>query len=463
MSAFVWTGERVATVLGLLPGDYPLREYSGVSTDTRSLAPGHLFVALRGDTHDGADFVPDAVAAGGAGAVIERRVKGLPADFDQYVVADSLTALGKLASARRRALAPTVVAVTGTSGKTTTRRLIATALGPGAAESPGNFNNLVGVPLSMLRAGDTANLWVLELASNRRGEIEQLGRMVEPDIGVITSIGEGHLEGLGDVGGVLEEKLAMLGTIKAAGSVFVADQPPELVAGARDRFSDVTSVGVSDAADECPTMWSASDDGVVWTWKGVEFTLPGFGVHLVRNGMLAASVAERLGVAPRVAAERWRDFALPPLRGELRRVGGLTLLVDCYNANPSSFEAAIDSLAGQVGRRRAVLAGTMLELGERSAELHARVARRIVEVGIELIVATGEFTQAFAAQAAELGDRLVSEEDVDTAYALMVERLQGDEVVLLKASRGVKLERVIPRFERDFGRSGRFQTCGNGA
>lgn len=451
MARFSWTSESVRDALGLPATDGPGRTYSGVSTDTRSVRPGELYVALHGERFDGADFVSAAAQAGAAGAVVERRPDGLPADFELFVVDDSLLALGRLAAARRLALDPTVVAITGTSGKTTTRALAMAALGSGAYGSPGNFNNLVGVPLSILAAPEEAKIWVLELASNQRGEIERLGRIAEPDYGVVTTVSEGHLEGLGDLQGVLDEKTSLLATMRSGGVALVADEPPELVEQARTRYPDVRTVGLSAAADERPDSWSVSGDGVEWRWGGADFDLRGFGEHLIRDALFAVVIAELLGVDPQRAAQRLGDAELPPMRGEVRRVRDITLLVDCYNANPASFRAAIDALSAlAAGRRRAVLAGTMLELGARSAVLHERVAGLMLDAGVELIAATGEFVEAFAGARSRAHEGLILEPQLEDAYRQLATRLVGNEFVLLKASRGMKFERAIPWFERDF-------------
>lgn len=453
MSRFSWTSERVREALGLAPASVAGRVFPGVSTDTRTLKPGQLFVALRGERFDGAQFVGAAAEAGAGGAVVEQRPDRVPEDFELFVVEDALGALGRLAAARRRALDPTVVAITGTSGKTTTRELMAAALGPEAYASPGNFNNLVGVPLSILAAPDEMPFWVLEVATNRPGEIETLGRIVEPDYAVITTISEGHLEGLGDLQGVLDEKLALLRTLRAGGRALVADEPQALVRQAREIRRDTLTVGLGESADEHPGSWSMSEDGVVWHWRGVEFELAGFGSHLIRNALFACSVAHLLGVAPEHAARRLKDVRLPPMRGEVRRVDGLTLLVDCYNANPASFRAAIEALdALAAGRRRAVLAGTMLELGQRSRHLHREVACWMVEAGIELIAASGAFAEAFTDCQR---DDLILEENLADAYRRLAAALNGDEAVLIKASRGMRFERAIPMFARDFGTPGR--------
>jgi len=452
MPRFSWTSERVRDALSLPEAGFASRTYSSVSTDTRALETDALFVAIRGDRFDGTDFVGAAVERGAGGAVVERRPTDVPEGFELFLVNDALQALGQLAAARRRALDPTVVGITGTSGKTTTRELTAMALGADAYASPGNFNNLVGLPLSILAAPEDAKFWVLELASNQPGEIGQLTRIAQPDFAVVTSVSEGHLEGLRDFQGVLDEKLALVAGLAAGGRALVADEPDELAQQAREHGFDVRTVGFSDWADERPKYWSASPDGVVWTWKGVDFKLPGFGTHLIRDGLFAACVAVMLGVEIGDAAERLRGAKLPPMRGEVRRLGELLLLVDCYNANPASFKAAIESLnALAAGRRRAVLAGTMLELGERSGPLHREVAEAMLSAGIELVAVVGEFAAAFEQATDRDKEALLVGEDLETAYRQLSHRLQGTEAVLLKASRGMKFERAIPWFENDFG------------
>ena len=274
MASFTWTSERVRKALDLpATGDAGRMEYAGVSTDTRTLEPGELFVALRGERFDGTEFVAAAQEAGAAGAVVERRPDGLAHGFECFVVDNALVALGRLAAARRLALDPTVVAITGTSGKTTTRELTAAALGDLAYASPGNFNNLIGTPLSILSADEEARIWVLEVASNQPGEIATLGGIASPDYAVITSVSEGHLEGLGDLEGVLAEKLSLLPTLRERGWAMVADQPGVLALGARELWPDVRSGGLSDSADERPESWSMSERGVAWRWRGVDFEL----------------------------------------------------------------------------------------------------------------------------------------------------------------------------------------------
>ena len=449
---FVWTSDRVAEALRPEDRSGSFREYSGVSTDTRTLGPGELFVALRGERFDAVDFIPQAIEAGTAGVVVERVPEGVPGSLEIFRVEDSLVALGRLANYRRRALAPTVVAITGTSGKTTTRELVVAALGEGAYASPGNFNNLVGVPISMLAAPEAADIWVLELATNRPGEIGRLAGIVGPDHAVVTSISEGHLEGLGDVEGVIAEKLSLLDSLPEEGRAFVADEPDVLAHAARERHREVVTVGMGPGADEHPEEWGSSEEGMEWTWRGARFRLPGFGVHLIRNGLFAATVSHSLGIPPEAAAVRMARVALPPMRGEVRRLNGMTLLVDCYNANPSSFRAGLDALKVlAAGRRRVVFAGTMLELGSESAALHRRVAEAMVASGIDLVVAVDEFARAFESLGDTGSTAVVKADELGEAYRRSVDKLRGDEAVLIKASRGMRFERAVEMLERDFG------------
>ncbi len=453
MARFSWTSQSVREALGMPAAGGPPRAYTGVSTDTRSLRPGELFVAIRGEHFDGAEFVGDAAKAGARGAVVERRPAAFPNELELFLVDDALRALGELAALRRRELKPTVVAITGTSGKTTTRVITTAALGPEAYGSPGNYNNLVGLPLSILRAPEGAAIWVLEIASNQPGEVERLGRVAEPEYGVVTSVSEGHLEGLGDLQGVLDEKLSLLSTMRRGGDSFVADEPAELARQARDIRPETRTVGLERDADVHPERWMLTREGVSWRWQGVEFALAGYGLHLIRDAMFALAIADRLGLDPMEVSARVRGASLPPMRGEVRQLNGLTLLVDCYNANPASFRAAIEALnALAEGRRRAALVGTMLELGGRTAELHEQVAHWLVDAGIEVIAAVGEFATALSRLQTPLPGKVILEEDAVTGYEALAAELHGDEAVLIKASRGMRFERTLPLFGRDFAR-----------
>jgi len=455
VSSFAWTDATVREALGLRT-DLAQRDvsYTGVSTDSRSTVEGQLYVALVGERFDGHDFVADAVGRGASGAVVSRTPAGSDA-ARLYPVQDTLVALGALAAHRRRELRAPVVAITGSSGKTSTKNLTAAALGAAKRvhATRGNLNNRIGMPLTLLAAPEDTEAVVLEMGSNEPGEIAILAQVARPDIGVVTTVGESHLEKLGSLAGVLDEKLDLLRNLAAGGRCVVGDEPPVLAERARPICGRLRVAGWSERADEDLRPRDAEVDvfgRYELLWRGERVAVPMIGRHAVSNAMLALAVADLLGVSPAEAARGLANAEPSPLRGEVRRVGGLTVVVDCYNANPQSVRAALDVLEGQgaTARRVAVL-GTMLELGSESDRLHREVLAYALERPIDLVVATGGFERAAQDLGALDGDRIVTAPDWAVAYPLLRARLDGDEIVLLKASRGVKLEGILPLLEAD--------------
>lgn len=473
MAPFRWSDSevRAALGLGLGPGPgadagaagaenapsspRPALSFARVSTDSRTARPGDLFVALVGERFDGHDFVEEAFRQGAAGAVVSRDVPGAP-DRALYRVPDTLAALGALAHHRRRALAVPVVGVTGSTGKTTTKELIRAALAPRyhVHATRGTLNNLVGLPLTILAAPDETQALVLEMGTNRPGEIAALTRIAAPSVAVITSVSEAHLEGLGDLDGVMREKTALVAGLDPDGVAIVGDEPPALAARAQSLHHHVRVAGLGQTADPAlrgEILGVDAEAHFRFRWRGHEIALRLPGRHNVHNALLALAVADALGVPEREAADALATVEPEGMRGELLRLGQLTLVVDCYNANPASVRAAVDLLLAlpAAGRRVAVL-GSMLELGQHSTELHDQVLRELARRPLDLIVATGEFAAAAERTGEGTGTHVIVERDVEQAYARLRPRLQGDEIVLLKASRAVALERLIPQFQRDF-------------
>lgn len=462
MSGFRWTAGEVERALETAPGEGGDVGFAEVSTDTRKIAPGALFVALEGANFDGHEFLARAAEAGAAGAVVSRIPDGAPA-LKYFVVENTLHALGKLGRHRRRALAGKVVAVAGSNGKTTTKDLLRAALAPTLRvhATAANLNNQVGAPQTLLAAPDDAEVVVVEVGTNEPGEIALLGAIVEPDLALVTSIGEEHLEGLGSVEGVLEEEIAILRFVGNGGPALVAEDPPELPERAREIVGAgrLRIAGFGEGADLRP---DGGMEGIEvlpngasrWSFRGTRIDLPLPGRHNVRNALLALGAAAELGVPPADAARGIAAMPVPKMRNEWRRVGTLGVLADCYNANPPSTLAAVDLLASvpAAGEKVAVV-GTMREMGAHAESLHRSVAAAIaarVGEGIDRVVATGDFVPAFAEHAAKLGERLIAADDPLAAYERLRPVLKGDETILLKGSRGVALERLIPLLERDF-------------
>ena len=439
-----WTADRVAQALGVrAPANLT---FSSISTDTRNLAPGTLFIALQGERFDAHDFLAQAKAEGAAAAVVRRStsaVDGLPF----FPVEDTLAALGALARARRRGLpasAP-VVAVTGSTGKTSAKEMIRAALGARwrIHATTGNLNNLVGVPLTILGAPDDTEALVVEAGASIPGEIARLRGIIEPTIGVVTNVGYAHLEGFGTLEGVLREKVTLLERVPVA---VVGTDPPALAEAAR-RHSRTVVAGSREPAEVRPDQARLDDDARPRiTWQGASVTLPVVGFHQIENAMIALAAAREAGADPGRAVGALATVRLPAGRGAVLERGGLTIIDDTYNANPGSLHWAVRFahwLAQRRGRPLAVVVGSMLELGSESARLHAAAAREIVALEPALVAAVGEFVPAFEAHRRALSGRLIAAPDAESLGPQLKAALRGDEVVLMKASRGVALERVL--------------------
>jgi UDP-N-acetylmuramoyl-tripeptide--D-alanyl-D-alanine ligase len=437
-----WPEAAVRAALGLA-GHGAGRTFTSISTDTRAIPPGALFVALRGERFDAHDFLPAAAAAGAVAAVVRQ---GTPpvSGLDLLEVADPLRAFGALAHHRRAALSGPVVAITGTNGKTSTKEMLAAALGTRYVTyaTRANLNNLVGVPLTILEAPEGTEALVVEAGANLPGEIARYREIIAPDVVVITNAASGHLEGFGSLERVMEEKLSLADGVSLA---VVGVDPPALAAGARRRARRVRSAGL-EGADLVPDRVEVGPDArPVLTLGGRTFTLAARGLHQAENAVRAWAVAEELGLDSAKVAAALERFTLPGGRGELLQVGGLTILNDCYNANPQSFRAAIATARSlRRGRPLVFVAGTMRELGAESPALHQRVAYELVDLGPDLLAVVGDFVPALEPYAEVLGERLVTARDPLALAPLLSERLRGDEVVVLKASRGVALERILP-------------------
>lgn len=458
MSRFRWTDLEVRKALGMnLQRAAEGVEFTGISTDSRTVEAGNLFLALSGETFEGHDFVSDALAKGAAGVVVSREVQAEEATRI-YPVEDTLLALGRLARHRRRALKAKVVGITGSSGKTTTKELVAEVLRGSfrVHATPRNLNNRIGLPQTLLAAPDDAQVLILEMGTNEPGEIRALTEVAEPGLGVITTVSETHLEKLGSLNGVLEEKLDLFRGLDPQGAAIVGDEPAMLPERARELVTDLTVAGWTDGADPNfrPLGAEVTQKGCYrfrWMDQQVQLGLPGR--HSVQNALLALAIAHHLGVSTRNAARRIGKVVPAGMRSEIRGLGSLTLLLDCYNANPQSVRAALDLLESiQVLGPRVAVLGSMLELGDGAPLLHRRVLEETLDRPLDLVVVTGLFADAARwIQQPAGGPELVRAPELSDAEAVLRERLGGTEVVLLKASRGVAMERLVPGLEARFG------------
>ncbi len=442
-----WTLDRVTDALSdvligaRIGGSARLR---GVTTDTRSIAAGDVFVALTGERFDAHDFLDEAVAKGAAALVVHDVAKAAHVGAPVFVVPDTAQALGLLGRFRRRAWGKPVVAIAGSNGKTGTKTLVSAALGAcySVHATTGNLNNHVGVPLTLLSIPDDADIAVVEIGTNHPGEVAALRAFAEPDIALVTSIGEEHLEGFGDLAGVLREECAVyvgvsLGIAPAA--------HPEVVSLARSLAANIVVAGL-DSGSVHPSAWGVARDGKGWmTFGDVRFELPWVGAHNLRNAVLAVAVARAAGVPDESAARALASLPQLSMRSTLEPLGELLLLSDCYNSNPASTRealATLDSVSGD--RPRVVVLGSMLELGNSSDRYHDEIASLALASPAHLVAGVGEFQRPLRTLAPN-DDRVLVAADADALWPVLRDHIPPNAVVLLKGSRGTRLERLIPR------------------
>lgn len=428
---------------------------AGVSTDTRTIRSGDLYLALRGERFDGHDFVRDALDRGASAAVVEhpwalaeRRSLGGPL----LAVGSPLQAMGILAREHRRRFRLPVVAVTGSAGKTTAKEMIAAVLGRRQAvlKTPDNENNEIGVPRALLQLGPEHGAVVVELAARHAGDIRYLCSVVCPTIGVLLNVGDAHLEFFETVERVAKAKGELLDSIQDESSMALVNADDCVIAGEAKRTKGrLLGFGL-----ECGSHFSG--EGLVLDQEGCghfslqnhSFQLQIPGRHNVYNALAAAAVGQVCGVGWADIRQALADFRPLSMRSETLRKNGICVINDCYNANPSSVRAAIDVLISrqsEKGRRVAVL-GDMLELGSRSTELHSEVGRYAVTKGIDILATVGPLSAHTVAAARVAGLPCERAMHFDSAKAMarfVHSALTPGDVVLVKGSRGMCLERIV--------------------
>jgi len=437
---------------GTLEGQGGARAIVRATIDSREATEGDLFVALPGANTDGSKFVADAFAKGAVAAIVPLDAAPLAAEFAdraQIRVKYPRKALADLAAAHRRRLTCPVVAVTGSNGKSTTREMIAKVLEPlgPVVQSFRSFNNDLGVPLTILRADENTKALVVEVGSSGRGEIAQLCGIARPNVGVVTNVAAAHLEGLGSIEGVAEEKGALPRAILGDGFVVLNAGDARVAAMAQRTTARVLTYGIGAmSADVWGVDARRTPRGVeVFLFGKMPLFLPLPGVHNASNALAAVSVGLLHGVDAATIRAQLRGVRLPSLRMQRVAFRGVTLLLDCYNANPASIAAAVDELATRpTTGRRILVVGDMLELGSRSAELH-RAAGRDVARRIDVLWCVGTESRALMEGALESGlhpeNAFWSPTVEQAAEDAFVAPTRGD-VAVLKASRGMRLERL---------------------
>jgi len=425
---------------------------TGWSIDSRSIAPGDLFFALRGPNHDGNAYV-DEVLRKGAVAVIANEMKpGAPHDgAPVLIVPDTLAALQTTASWALNHWGGEVIGVTGSAGKTSTKDVIAAMLGANMpmGKTIGNLNNHVGVPLSILRLPSEARVAVLEMGMNHAGEIRTLCAIARPRIGVVTNVGYAHMEAFDSIEGVAAAKRELIESLPADGTaVLNADDP--LVSRFREvhRGRSIT-FGIDREADIRATEVRLTDHGVSFRVEGVPFRSALVGRHGVSNILAGLTVAALYGIRPSGLTEVVKDLAAPPMRGRRLLHNEVVILDDCYNSNPEAARVMIDVLRDTPAKRRIAVLGEMLELGRWSEPLHRDVGSYVAASGIDVLVGIrGEACHLVdaARQAGLAVNAAFFFPDAAAAGEQLRRIARPGDVILFKGSRGTHVERALERF-----------------
>ncbi len=445
--------------------------FTRVATDSRTVEQGDLFWALRGERHDGHSFADEAARRGAVACVAALDSK-IPGGLPAALVVDTIKGLKDFAHWYRQRRDALVVGVTGTVGKTTTREMIYSVLQTrfDGSRSPKNFNNHIGLPLSMLEMHDEHDFAVLEMGASKVGEIRELAAIAAPEAGVLTSIGIAHLEGFGSLEQIVEAKGELIESLPADGFAVVnGDDPNCRVLGSRARCR-VLTVGQQAQNTFRATIVRAVGPELRFRVDGGAFAVRAAGRHHLTGALAAVAVAREMGLTTRQIAEGFLQFTPVEGRCHVRDLGQITLIDDTYNANPTSMEAACRLLAEwSPAERRMLLLGDMAELGSQSAEWHQVVGRTAARMQIDRLAAVGQHAADVVHGAIEQGmspQQVAECEDINSLLAVLDSWSAAGDVVLVKGSRCMQMERVsewlIRRFETNkdtFGPSEQKRAC----
>lgn len=425
---------------------------SRVVTDSRQDCTGALFVALKGDNFDGHDYTCDAFARGAVASVVSEIPSDADPEWPLLVVEETLSALADLAAYYRRLLSIPVVGITGSCGKTTTKELLAAALSPvyHVAKPEASFNNIIGVSLTILSVRHHHEVLILELGTSAPGEIEALCEIGRPTLGIITNIGNTHLEKLGSIDGVKKEKSSLIEFLGEGGVLVTNVDCPECRELADGFRGQVATVAVEEQADHSVEIQAGNDAELVFKYDGITSSLQTAGTHNAVNAGMAAACAEILGVGTAEALQAMSGASLPSMRMEREIVGGVLLVNDAYNSNFESLKAAVETLDRSTAPgRRILVCGDMLELGRASESLHRAIGWHIGRSSVDVLVTVGASAEFIAAEAHKGGTKVIYHRNSVAQTGVLLERMvRPGDMVLFKASRGIHLERAAERLRR---------------
>jgi UDP-N-acetylmuramoyl-tripeptide--D-alanyl-D-alanine ligase len=442
---------RIAEFVSAAGGFASEEVVRGYSIDSRTVGPGQLFFAVKGERLDGHDFVEQALEKGAVAAVVRKDQLGRYAGETRLLaVDDTLVALQTLATAVRKLWGKPLVAITGSAGKTTTKEAIAHVLGRRfrVLKSEGNFNNHFGLPLMLLKLEPEHDVAVIEMGMSHAGEIRALAKIAQPEIGVVTNVAAVHLQFFDSLAGIARAKYELVESLPSSGTAVLNADDEYVSQFGRDFKGKVVMYGTRATADvRAEKIQSKGTNGVEF---GVVIgsvrehaDLPLVGEHNVLNALAAVAVGMERGLEAAEAVGALATLTPADKRGQVLQVGNITAINDCYNSNPKAMEAMVDALAAMAGRRRIVVAGEMLELGPAGDEMHRRAGRHIAERKIDLLVGVRGLAKAMVEAAKQAGTHAEFVTTPEEAGEWLARETQDGDVVLLKASRGVRLEKAL--------------------
>jgi UDP-N-acetylmuramoyl-tripeptide--D-alanyl-D-alanine ligase len=433
-------------------GEFPAEAVAqGYSIDSRTIGPGELFFAVKGERFDGHDFVSSALEKGAAAAVIRRdQAQRFASKQRLLAVDDTLAALQNLATAVRKLWGKPLVGVTGSMGKTTTKEAIAHVLASRfrVLKSEGNFNNHFGLPMMLLQIEPEHDIAVIEMGMSHAGEIRALAKIAQPNTGVVTNVAPVHLEFFDSLAGIARAKYELIESLPADGTAVLNADDEYVSQFGRDFSGRVILYGTRETADvRAEKIQSRGAEGaefdVVTNDGCVHAMLPLMGQHNILNVLAAVSVGLAHGLSLNEAVAALATLAAADKRGQVLHLGNITVVNDCYNSNPKALRAMVDALASMKAKRRIVVAGEMLELGPTGEQMHRAAGREIAGQSVDFLLAVRGLARAMVDGAKEAGTRAEFVETPELAGEWLARETRDGDVVLLKASRGVKLEKAL--------------------
>jgi UDP-N-acetylmuramoyl-tripeptide--D-alanyl-D-alanine ligase len=433
-------------------GDFPREEVAqGYSIDTRTINTGELFFAVKGERLDGHDYVGAAVEKGAVAAVVQKdQLHRYPEKTRLLAVDDTLVALQTLATAVRKVWGKPLVGITGSAGKTTTKEAVAHVLGARfrVLKSEGNFNNHFGLPLMLLKLEPEHDVAVIEMGMSHAGEIRALAKIAQPEVGVVTNVAPVHLEFFDSLAGIARAKYELIESLPSNGTAVLNADDEYVSRFGRDFKGRVATYGMRPTADvraeNVRTRGAKGSEFDVVMASGREpARLPLVGEHNILNALAAVAVGVARGLKPSDAVAALATLTPPDKRGQVLQLGNITVINDCYNSNPKALHAMVDALAAMKAGRRIVVAGEMLELGPAGEEMHRVAGQHIAGNKIDVLLGVRGLAQAIVDGARGAGGQAEFVATPEEAGEWLAREARDGDVVLLKASRGVKLEKAL--------------------